>query len=948
MVRESNEYDLMAFGTMIRQVLEPLVGRVLGADEVLELCGEDALVMRLTPQGESLRERWGARVLSQGAKPYGYVFEVSGTQFFFAMTSAFSEAAEDLTNAFTEDLIDAVRICRPRHLYTGPSTRLVRRKDLGERLGRELGLLEITVHTKEAPEGIDPGRNPGSMSWTLLCMQAESDLRTTVTRLLTGRIFAMKKNYWLAGPGSLPLGFRLESDSANRLVVGDAQEVLLARRMLALAATAGDQLGRSLQPGEARVDAAAIVLALSAQGATKRSHRKFGKQGAPIAGEPLQSSTEPKQAVLSMLKVLAAYSDSGVLVRRQELPMAGLNKHDVHGMTIFKPTTTDESANYRAKGSLLFQWTFPKPKNTQGDDEPWANAEQLDQAGRYLAHLVTARTDEVSVLTRRPFCGLFKAEHEGSFYHFTFNSSGYQWRKGAQPGYYKRTTAAVGKFDHQLLTRLFVEALLRKLEDEGIDPRQVTLGRRSTRRRPAGDPQEVLHTERGNVQRAFEAAQLSAREAKTDRSRASHQDAADVAAQRLDELDALIADSVEKAEATPQELQPDTLEVGSLAVLLSVLLDTAKDACDPIVAQRLGQIVFGGTITGCWDDTAPWATFSCKVRVATDRGVTRNIELSFEMGNTSQGTDREATARRLDRVLELRMTSAITIDELAARLGATSPFVVGRNLQAALREKLVGKGLPAVAAAQAAVALLDCPIDSTRNAIWQMLTDQELPKTVENLDAEQTTRHLEALKSEYLHPLFSWQTAAWSTGGERQRRQIVRWVALHAAKSGAANQVQLKDLFAVLNHTSGTGVGHSHILREDGPTGDGVARLLISAMPPRASIPRGTRQPGRTTANAFVRLRVCPWCEHSAGLEPLPVPEGGSDPVFCPACRRQPSDPSRTFPASYLRPYEGPFGRSRTDSRPTRERGARAGTRIGAAPTMLKITRTRRTRTAQK
>jgi len=82
------------------------------------------------------------------------------------MTSATSDASEDLTNSFTDDLIDVAKRVRPRHPYTGPATRLVRRKDLGEHRGREIGLLDILIHTAQTPEGINPVRDPGSTQWT--------------------------------------------------------------------------------------------------------------------------------------------------------------------------------------------------------------------------------------------------------------------------------------------------------------------------------------------------------------------------------------------------------------------------------------------------------------------------------------------------------------------------------------------------------------------------------------------------------------------------------------------------------------------------------------------------------------------------------------------------------------------------------------------------------------
>ncbi|MDA8070463.1 MAG: hypothetical protein M0Z82_02435, partial [Actinomycetota bacterium] len=76
--------------------------------------------------------------------------------------------------------------------------------------------------------------------------------------------------------------------------------------------------------------------------------------------------------------------------------------------------------------------------------------------------------------------------------------------------------------------------------------------------------------------------------------------------------------------------------------------------------------------------------------------------------------------------------------------------------------------------------------------------------------------------------------------------------------------------------------------------------------------------------------------------QPIPCLEGGDDPVLCVTCRRKPDDPSHVFPAEYLQPWEGPFGRSTTDDRKVRDSGQRAGTRLGPPPAMPTRARLRR------
>jgi len=941
-VRESNIYEFLAFATMIRQVLESLAGLLPGVAEVLRLTGDDALIMRQGPKADALRERWNARVLTQGTKPYGYVFEVEGTTFLFAMTSAYSDAVEDVGNSFTEDLIETLKSARVVSLYTGPSTRLVRRKDLGERLGREAGERQIRIFTKEAPEGIDPLRTTGSMQWTFLCMQAENDLKATVTRLFTGRIFHMRRNEWLAGEGALPLGFTLESKSKQRLCVGDPAEVVRARLLIELACTANDQLGRPLREDEDLVDVATIVRRLSETGATKRSNKGKNMRGEQVAGAPLQSVTSPRLAVISLLGVLDAYSATGVLTRKQGLPLTGLTQHDVHGMTIYKPTKAGSASpgdDQKVKGTVLFEWTFPKPVDAAGKEVPWAAEEKLAGAAAYLKHLQTAREGEWSPRTVNPFSGLFTGSHNDHYYHFVHSGGGYQWRRSTRAPYYKAGGTAVGKFSASLVTRGFVEALLSKLENEGINPRQVQLTARPAKRAP-DDAGAVLALEIAALEGKFDAAQRCAQEATSQRSRSSHQAAADELGNLLDlreeELRAIEAQSPEE----PSDLEPDVLEVSSLATLLSVLVDADGKPTGPVVSEALNKIVVGGRISECWDDASPWGIFSCKVRVPTDRGIGRLVDISFEVGNTSQGSDRQAFARRTARVLAMRMTTSVTFDELSLRLGALpTPQHIGRTVHEALTPILEASGLPRTAASRAASALLDCPILSTRELVWKLLRDEPLPTVVEDLNEAETAIHIEALRDHYLSPQFAWNVDAWSAGGERLRREITRWVTARTLPPVSAVAASMDELIQALGRKSGDSIAYWHTYRPTEPLHDGTARVLIATRSETdaSSLETGTRP-------KWVRPRPCPHCAWTGGLLPLPVPELGVDPVLCPQCSRQPGDPTHKFPASYHELWEGPFGRASTASREKRRVGSRVGTRRGRQPSMPSTTRSRRAR----
>lgn len=925
-VRESNEYDFMAFSTMIRQVLEPLSGRLPGVAEVLEECGHTAEVMRPTPRGDALRARWGASVLRQDSRPYGYLFEVGGTYFFFAMTSAFSDASEDLGNSFTDDLLANVNRLRPTALYTGPATRIVRRKDLGERLGRELGLRQVRVFTKELPEGIDPGKDSGSVNWTFLCLTAEADLRTTLTRLLTGRIYRVRQNGWLAGANMLPLGFALEEGELKRPILGDAQDVACARLLLHAAARAWTDIKTGAAPDPEAVPRK-ILTELARLGATKRSNRKANSYGTPIAGVAVDTVVDPKMTLISLLNELSAYSHAGILRRPQQLPMPGLNQHDVHGMTIYVPVRKDGAATApdpNAKGTIFFDWTFPKPLDSAGEPEAWASEDVLAEAAAYLNYLKSTSAQPWSTRAAHPFSGMFKANEDGQYLHLVHSGTGYQVRISSGRAYYKSKSAAIGKFDNDDFNRAFVDALINKIEVEGIDPRQV---RFRQPRQPSTPEVSDTQNRLTALTAQFHSAQASSRAATTALSRRDHQQTADGLALQIEALQE-VADREATARETTQECEPDRLDVSDLATLLSLVLDSSSKGLPTAVCRLLQSMIVDGRIEQCWDDSAPWARFRCSVRLQAEHGITRPVEVVFEVGNTTQGTDRKAFDRRMRQVLELRMTTDASVEELAARLGRQpTPSHVGQCLGAALTTVFTDRGVPPKNARAAAVALIDCPIASTREIVWRTLHRQALPRTIENLDEKDSARHTEAIVDRYLSPQFSWSVKAWSSGGERKRREMLRYVEARGDVAGTS----LTELQHSLGLAENIGFVTSHVHDVKARKDDAIARVLEAH-------PSATRGPRGGGAPSLVRRRACPHCRERLPL-PLPVPETGADPVLCGSCMRLADDPTHVFPDSYRELWEGPFGRAVTDTNAVPPVGQRTGTRRGEAPKMPSVSR---------
>jgi hypothetical protein len=921
-VRESNMFDLLAFATMIRQVLEMLVGVVPGAEEVLSRTGDKAQIMRNDSVGIALRQEWGARALYQDGRPYGWIFEVQGTLFLFAMSSAFSDATEDLGNSFTDDLISELRLHRPAALVTGPSTRLVRRKDLGERLGHQAHLLKVRIFTKETPDGLDMSSATGSTQWTLLCLLAEQDLRYTITRLLSGRIFHVGNGGWLAGAGKLPYGFVLDGPETKRPVVGDTDQVALARALLSLAHQAAQELPlpeeqRSLWPED-------IVRRLSHAGAKKRTSRKAAEGGTAVAGADLETVDDARTTLIGLLSVLPAYGPDGKLRRMQGLPITGLSAHDVHGHTIFKR----DPANPEEKGAIRFEWTFPKPVGQNGEEEPWATDEVLAGSTRYLEHLRSTAGSGHSTEKVWPLTGLFEAEHQGASYRFLHASGGYQW---------KQDGVAVGKFDPVLATRGLVDSIIAELGRLHVDPGKVRLP--TPPAAPVGPSPKLaeLQAQHKACSDKFENALAAVRDTTSTRQQAVHQRAADNHEKELAALD----QQIEALAALPVPGAGPSAErvvVGDLATLLSVVRDTAGQPLPPGVCSLLGRYVTRGTIEGCWDDASPWGLFRATVAVPREDGFGREVEVSFELGNTSQGPDRKAFGRRMARVLEMRMTTAVTIEELAHRLGAQpTARRVARNLQDALGPLFRGKGLSPEAASAAATAAVDCPIDSTRAVIWALLNDIPVPEAIEHLDATETALHVADLHEKWLSADFPWRSAAWSAGGERQRRRMGLWAQANSGTGPLAGAplAGLLEAFKLRSVQSINSMLWSPKEPLDGTarTLDGKARTLERTVPwPSGAFmdpSTGRRQVSVPDDQKRVRLRACPNCGHQ-GLHPVVCVDLGDDPVLCPECHRQPNGLKR--PHSYLLDWEGPFGRTRFDERGATDGGARRGTVLGGPP----------------
>jgi hypothetical protein len=919
-IRESNRYDLLAFATMVLQTLDPLM-HLPGVAAYLIAAGDDpALIMRAGPQGDRIRRLLGAHPLYQGNRAYGWTCEIEGSIFVFAMTSAMTSVDEDLSNPFTTDLIALIRQERPSHLFAGPESRLVRRASLGAILGDACERLGVIVHTRIYYQGIDIKTN--GLLWSILCRQCEEDLKTTVSRLLTGRIYKVRRNEWDRGEGSVLAGYALDVD--DRILLGTNQQQGVARLAIELAAQAHAQRTDGASTGDVELTPECIVAQLAAAGAVKRSNKKVNRFGNAIAGAPMDTANA-RQSLLGILRDIPAYW-TGTLIRRQGLPITGLTSRDIHGLPVYRVTDDGEE-----KGFTIFQWTLPLP------DGGWATDATFEKAWQYFEWLrdsdarQTRETDQESW----PLSGLFTAIQGDQSFRLTHGSAGYQWRQyPATKGYSKGVSRAIGKFANKEVIIRLVAAIVAKLELEGLSAEELSAG--WVTGAPASPDsldteREQLQRDEADLQKEYDNVCALAQSASNERARDRWGNEVDRLGVKLDEIALKIAEcAVSAAPVGP----PPQIELGSLATLLSILIDTAGDPVDPVVANALAKLVTQGTVVGCWDDDAPWAEFVFHLRLKTSAGWRIVGPVSFELGNSSQGSDRQAWHRRMVRVAELRMAGGMSIEELAPRLG-----------QEPSARRLFGSITQTVAEIfdvelNVAAAMVDHPIDSTRAALWVAKHGGTMPKFA-GLTKAQSLRHVEVLKERYLTVGVVHHVPAAFLGGERSRREVARWVRAHSMSDPDAG-APILELAAVMGWAIPRDAA-SHLTKRTTERGLTPQAALLEKWTADGQADWGTGSkwvidPATGKGKQVVaipdedkrlRVRKCEWCATRTILQAIPCLEGGADPVLCTTCRRTPEDPTHVLPMDYLKNWEGPYGRTITNDRGSISRGARAGTRLG-------------------
>jgi hypothetical protein len=601
----------------------------------------------------------------------------------------------------------------------------------------------------------------------------------------------------------------------------------------------------------------------------------------------------------------------------------------------------------REKGFLVFEWSMPLP------DDGFADEEVIAKAHLYYCYLRDrngSRPPEPDMTW--PLSSLFTGVHDGVPYHLRHRGTGYAWRPNGD----KDGSIPTGMFDRRNAILLLVESLIARVEEEGFRSEDLIVT--STRPQPAPSANtsdiDVLKRKVTAKTVEYDNAVSSSTEAKSQRARTTFLESVDRLAAELDGLEQEIAD-LSEPEMVLIELPPPDLEVGSLADLCSVLLDTAGQTVLPAVSKALARLIVEGTVEDCWTDDSPWATFSYKVRLQTTAGV-RVIDepITFEMGNTAYGPKSAGGRghdRRLRRLADMRLADGWSIEDLAPRLAAPRREQGDGSVTAATLANNLGRAVSKILGCdrKLASALVDHPIDSTRAAVWAMATGTPMP-AFDDLTPDERDRHLEVLWEAYLAPGASWPQHSAFLGGERVRREAARWISTHSVNDPDAG-APFVGLTRAMAWKSGI-MGVLKLARSETPTGYPQGVLIEKWTTDGrdewghgtiwVDTPNGRRQVVEVPdEEKRLRIRMCPHCGTRTLLLPIPCPEGGADPVLCVTCLHTPDDPSHKLPRDYSQHFEGPRG---LGSSGKKKPGDRGGTRIGQPPAMPSAVQSKRTR----
>jgi hypothetical protein len=851
-IRESAEYELALFQTMLEQTLEPYA-HLPEVAQVLDL-GSDLMATGVAGDRARASVRATEILIPGKRRRFAVYTQVGRIGFLMGLTSAGkANGIDDDLNLWVSTLAEYITNLRPEKLVVGPFSRAVRNQDFAGQLAAPLRRFGTQIFCAEAPAGFRLNEAAGDQIWTMLCTFAHQEWLGIVSRLLTGTMFALKNNCFPRNPKSLPLGYRIAADSQPKRprVEPDPGAGELVRAMITMAAS-----DMSLME---------IAEELSALGVRTRAGRLNEDGQQPL----LRDVADPEAAVMRLLGHLPTYL-TGLYLFTHANPLPG--RTTFHGLPVYRDRPGDD-------GEFRIELNFGLP------DSGWHDPRIIEAAIERRLVSETRGSARTSSGERKPLAGIARWSDDEFEYTLDASDPAYALRRrvladtvdptGRPIGWTKTCGERIASVPSQDLHG----AVSRALKELA---RQTSGTNAPCLHEDEIADEERLISEAAEHEKTAKALRALAAQSDTDAEQLAYKEDAREHHDQAMAIYGRVSASRERlrlAHASRVAADLERLEV--VAELLDRHPAKAPVAVNLAIQQVIQQLRLHP------DSDTPTVTVDVWATVATDHGPIVLGPASQTVRNTRQkrreraGAPMSAPARAAK--------ARLVIDPSTRELYA--PGMSSRNV----RRVTMPMALEILPTKAAASAILDCPLDDVRAAVLGPETGcAEIP---DHLDPQFVTE----LRATYYDPGFARSNRSWATRDPSRQRSLLTWMSRYAADEDG---VDWEDLRSVIDIDE----PRLYSMLEADPARYpavrvGTAALLERTMPwpARRPMPRGTKR---------VRLPLCPHCGERALLQALRVPEL-PDGVLCVRCRRAPSSP-HPYPDGYLLPWVGPQQGTRT------------------------------------
>jgi hypothetical protein len=849
-IRESSEFDYGLFEGMIEQVLQPVCAEY---PELQPLMVHGSRVLRPNADGVSLRKHLGAEPLygneGRNSKPTGWAINVGRCRVLYALTSAGKTDSTGLENSWVNILCDEIRANVPKHLYTGPFSRLLRNKDVSAQLKVALRKAGTRVHCSESREGFFVNNETGSVVWHALVDAAHSEWISTLTRLQTGTIFHAKQGKWPRG-GPIPVvGYKRvdEIQGGPSLIAPDESQRVLVRTIIESAAS-----------GMSEEEA---VKLMSSVGVRSRKPRGKGVEQ-PL----LEELGDPKSALRHVWQHLPTYL-SGEYLFMQNNTVPGLNS--TFGIPVYR-TNQDDLGHFQLK------IPFGLPEGG------WHDEETIKQAikRRLSPHQKGGGKKDPNELIK-PLSGQGSWVTGGYEYRLMTDDETYQVRRRPHEATKSGVFKGFGPYEGDLAGRFSVAGLHRTVASLLRDLVLEVTNNVECVHISNPEPAELAEL----LERADKAKQLATR-------------LREFAAGTLDPGEQLAyrAQASEQHSLGQSLLQEhaDLLRVQERKVSLAdtdQILATAEILArssggePPIVRKSLQRII--GSLRIVTEIHEPVAEVILTAVVRTNHGTVTLGPISRKIVSTA-GTkrvkpDRNKASERNIRLVHSLLTNLPNtpireILDLSGRQERRRMVLVMQNL------------LPNPYAAS---AFLDCPIPAVQRVVLNELFKEpdyaplELPKDLDPL----WTQEIAAI---YMARDWDWIKRSWASGDLTWAREFVGWVHRY---HGDENGVVMTDARKLL------GLNETQIYSLLSKDVDRYRQISRSSSTP-VEYTKMHKKYAKSSDPRRIRITTCPHCGTRELPHLLRVPEL-RDGFLCSTCRKPPQS-KIVYPIEYLNPWVGP------------------------------------------